>query len=282
MLKLSYWHIITLSHQHIILGIIFDIKRFAVHDGPGIRTTVFLKGCPLRCAWCHNPESMSAAICEVPKTVRIGDKTFCENEMVGREITVEELMRELEKEKIFMDESGGGVTFSGGEPLMQPEFLNKALKACKNAGMHTAVDTSGYARWEILEKTAGLTDLFLYDIKIIDDEKHQEFTGVSNKLILENLRKLSAMGKHIQVRIPCVPNITLTDENIAQTIDFLKTLAYKPAEVNLLPYHNTAAHKYERFGIKNQFEGTKPVLKQELEELRMQFEEAGFKTRIGG
>ena len=279
---MAHHHIITSTHQHIILGIIFDIKRFAVHDGPGIRTTVFLKGCPLRCAWCHNPESMSAAICEVPKTVRIGDKTFCENEMVGREITVEELMRELEKEKIFMDESGGGVTFSGGEPLMQPEFLNKALKACKNAGMHTAVDTSGYARWEILEKTAGLTDLFLYDIKIMDDKKHQEFTGVSNKLILENLRKLSAMGKRIQVRIPCVPNVTLTEENIAQTIDFLKTLAHKPDEVNLLPYHNTAAHKYERFGIKNRFEGTKPVLKQELEELRRQFEEAGFKTRIGG
>ncbi|MDD2995818.1 MAG: glycyl-radical enzyme activating protein [Paludibacter sp.] len=264
------------------MGIIFDIKRFAVHDGPGIRTTVFLKGCPLRCAWCHNPESISTAICEVPKTVRIGDKTFSENETVGREITVEELMRELEKEKIFMDESGGGVTFSGGEPLMQHEFLNEALKACKNAGMHTAVDTSGYARWEILEKTAGLTDLFLYDIKMMNDEKHQKFTGVSNKLILENLRSLSAMDKHIQVRIPCVPNVTLTEENIAQTIDFLKTLAHKPDEVNLLPYHNTAAHKYERFGMDNHFESTKSVLKQELEELRMQFEEAGFKTRIGG
>lgn len=264
------------------MGIIFDIKRFAVHDGPGIRTTVFLKGCPLRCAWCHNPESISAAICEVPKTVRIGDKTFCENEMVGREIPIEELMRELEKEKIFMDESGGGVTFSGGEPLMQHEFLNEALKACKNAGMHTAVDTSGYARWEILEKTAGLTDLFLYDLKIMDDKKHQEFTGVSNKLILENLRKLSAMGKHIQVRIPCVPNVTLTEENIAQTIDFLKTLAHKPTEVNLLPYHNTAAHKYERFGLDNQFEGTKSVLKQNLENIKMQFINEGFNAQTGG
>ena len=165
---------------------------------------------------------------------------------------------------------------------MQPEFLNKALKACKNAGMHTAVDTSGYARWEILEKTAGLTDLFLYDLKIMDDKKHQEFTGVSNKLILENLRKLSAMGKRIQVRIPCVPNVTLTEENIAQTIDFLSSLTQKPEEVNLLPYHNTAAHKYERFGIRNQFEGTKTVLKQELEELRMQFINAGFNVKVGG
>ncbi|MDD3489487.1 MAG: glycyl-radical enzyme activating protein [Paludibacter sp.] len=264
------------------MGIIFDIKRFAVHDGPGIRTTVFLKGCPLRCAWCHNPESISAAICEVPKTVRIGDKTFSENETVGREITVKELMHELEKEKIFMDESAGGVTFSGGEPLMQPEFLNEALKACKNAGMHTAVDTSGYARWEILEKTAGLTDLFLYDIKIMDDKKHQEFTGVSNKLILENLRKLSAMGKRIQVRIPCVPNVTLTEENIAQTIDFLKTLAHKPDEVNLLPYHNTAAHKYERFGMENAFSVMKSMDKKELQEVKKQFKNAGFQVKIGG
>ena len=116
----------------------------------------------------------------------------------------------------------------------------------------------------------------------MDDKKHQEFTGVSNKLILENLRSLSAMGKHIQVRIPCVPNVTLTEENIAQTIDFLSSLTQKTEEVNLLPYHNTAAHKYERFGIRNQFEYTKTVLKQELEELRRQFEEAGFKTRIGG
>lgn len=264
------------------MGIIFDIKRFAVHDGPGIRTTVFLKGCPLSCTWCHNPESINVAICEVPKTVRIGNKNFTETETVGCEMSMESLMKELEKEKIFMDESGGGVTFSGGEPILQHNFLNEALLACKNAGMHTAVDTSGYVRWEILEKTARFTDLFLYDIKMMDDTKHQEFTGVSNKIILENLRNLSAMGKNIQVRIPCVPNVTSTDENIAQTIDFLNTLVHKPDEVNLLPYHNTASHKYERFGIKNQFEGTKSVMKNELESVKMQFVNSGFNAKIGG
>ncbi len=264
------------------MGIIFDIKRFAVHDGPGIRTTVFLKGCPLRCAWCHNPESISTAICEVPKTVRIGDKTLTDNETIGHEISVGELMRELEKEKIFMDESGGGVTFSGGEPLMQPEFLFEALKACKNAGIHTAVDTSGYAKWVIFEKIAQFTDKFLYDLKLIDDELHKKYTGVSNKIILENLKKLSAIGKNFKIRIPCVPDITVTDENIAQTIDFLCSFANKPLEINLLPYHNTAAHKYERFGMDNQFEGIKSVSKKELENIKMLFRNAGFNTKIGG
>ncbi len=264
------------------MGIIFDIKRFAVHDGPGIRTTVFLKGCPLRCAWCHNPESISAAICEVPKTVRIGDKTFCENEMVGREITVEELMRELEKEKIFMDESGGGVTFSGGEPLMQHEFLNEALKACKNAGMHTAVDTSGYARWEILEKAAGLTDLFLYDIKIMDEELHRKFTGVSNKLILENLAKLLNMGKTVYLRMPMVQDVSFSETNILQTLHFLSGLNRKPELINLLPFHNTASHKYERFKMENAFSDMKSMDKKELQEVKKQFKNAGFQVKIGG
>lgn len=264
------------------MGIIFDIKRFAVHDGPGIRTTVFLKGCPLRCAWCHNPEGISAALCDVPKSVRIGNKIFTEMETVGKEISVENLMRELEKEKIFMDESGGGVTFSGGEPLMQPEFLNEALLACKNAGMHTAVDTSGYARWEIMEKTANLTDLFLYDLKIMDDKKHKQFTSVSNKIIIENLKKLSALGKNIQVRIPCISGITFTDKNISETIDLLRSLAYKPKEVNLLPFHKTASHKYERFGKENPFWEMKSMDKKELEKAKKQFENAGFLVKIGG
>jgi len=264
------------------MAIIFDIKRFAVHDGPGIRTTVFMKGCPLSCVWCHNPESMNPDICEVPKTVRFGDKTFTENETVGHEISVEDLMKELLKEQIFMDESGGGVTFSGGEPLMQATFLNQALKACKQSGMHTAVDTSGYARWEIIEETAKFTDLFLYDLKMLNDDLHQQYTGVSNRLILENLRNLSAMNKPIMVRIPFIPEITLTEKNIAKSIDFLKSLPHKPVEVNLLPYHNTASHKYDRFGIENALKGVKSLSKKSLEEVKIQFENAGFKTRIGG
>lgn len=264
------------------MGIIFDIKRFAVHDGPGIRTTVFLKGCPLRCAWCHNPESISAAICEVPKTVHIGEKSFTENEIVGCEISVDELMCELEKEKIFMEESDGGVTFSGGEPLMQPEFLNEALQACKNAGMHTAVDTSGYAKWKILEKTAKFTDLFLYDLKIMDDELHKKYTGVSNKLILENLTYLLEMGKNVWIRLPMIPGISFTQTNINHTIDFLKKQKYSIECVHLLPYHNTAFHKYERFGMNNILYGTKSITKSELEKVKVKFESNGFKTKIGG
>ena len=264
------------------MSIIFDIKRFAVHDGPGIRTTVFLKGCPLRCAWCHNPESMSGDICEVAKSVRMGDKTFTDVETVGREIAVSELMKELEKEKIFMEESNGGVTFSGGEPMMQSAFLNEALKACKAAGLHTAVDTSGYARWELLEETAQFTDLFLYDLKLMDNASHQQFTGVSNELILSNLLGLSALGKDIWVRLPMVENVTFTDENISHTLEFLKSLPNKPQSVDLLPYHNTAAHKYERFGIENQFKGRKSLSKTELEKTKSLFEKEGFSVKIGG
>lgn len=264
------------------MGIIFDIKRFAVHDGPGIRTTVFLKGCPLRCAWCHNPESINAALCEVPKTVRIGNKIFTENETVGREISVGVLMQELEKEKIFMDESGGGVTFSGGEPLMQPEFLNEALKACKNSGMHTAVDTSGYARWEIMEKAAKWTDLFLYDLKIMNDVLHQKYTGVSNKIILENLTRLLDIKSKVLIRIPMIPGITFTENNIRDILVFLRQLEHPVEGINLLPYHSTASHKYERFGIENTLPKMKSMNKKNLEEVKKQFEKVGFKVKIGG
>ncbi|MDD3079853.1 MAG: glycyl-radical enzyme activating protein [Paludibacter sp.] len=264
------------------MAIIFDIKRFAVHDGPGIRTTVFMKGCPLRCAWCHNPESISSAICEVPKTVRIGDKTFTENETVGREMSVDELMKELQKEKVFMNESGGGVTFSGGEPMLQHEFLNNSLDACKAAGMHTAVDTSGYVRWKLLEETARRTDLFLYDLKLMDDKKHQKYTGASNKIILENLPKLLETGKKVRIRIPFVPEVTFTKENIQQTLQFLSGLPQQPEEIDLLPYHNTASHKYERFGMENIFEGKKSLSKKNLENVQLLFEKAGFNVKIGG
>lgn len=264
------------------MGIIFDIKRFAVHDGPGIRATVFMKGCPLKCSWCHNPESMSADICTVAKTVRIGDKTFTENETVGREMSVSDVMKELQKEKIFMEESGGGVTFSGGEPLQQADFLIEILQTCKQKEMHTAVDTSGFAKWEVLEKVAQYTDLFLYDLKIIDDELHKKHTGVSNKLILENLIRLLDAGKKVWIRLPMIPDITFAEANIHQTIDFLKQQKHSIECVNLLPYHNTASHKYDRFGFVNSFPQLKSVRKGDLEKSKKQFEEAGFQVKIGG
>ena len=264
------------------MGIIFDIKRFAVHDGPGIRTTVFMKGCPLSCQWCHNPESRSADICTVPKTVRMGDKTFTEDEIVGREMTVEGVMKELRKEQIFMEESGGGVTFSGGEPLQQADFLLEMLAACKLEKMHTTVDTTGFSNWKTLEKVAQKTDLFLYDLKLIDDNLHKSYAGVSNQLILENLKKLLGLDKKVRIRIPMIPGITFTEENINQTIDYLSGLKFPVEGIDLLPYHNTAAHKYERFGIENQFVNIKSVMKCELEDVKKRFENAGFEVKIGG
>jgi len=263
-------------------GIIFDIKRFAVHDGPGIRTTVFMKGCPLSCRWCHNPESMNPASCTVVKTVRIGAKVFTEDEIVGREMTVEDVMKVLRKEQIFMEESGGGVTFSGGEPLYQPDFLVDLLIACQKEGMHTTVDTCGFANWNVLEKVAQHTDLFLYDLKVMNPDLHEINTGVPNQLILHNLTNLLGMGKKVRIRIPLIPEITFTLNNIRQTIVFLKTLNSPVDGVDLLPYHNTASHKYERFNIENHLKELKTVSKAELSGIKQQFEEAGFHVKIGG
>lgn len=264
------------------MGILFDIKRFAVHDGPGIRTTVFLKGCPLSCKWCHNPESISPDICTVQKTYRIGAKEFNEPEQVGRQISVSDLMTEIRKEKIFMEESQGGVTFSGGEPMLQHSFLTKILSACKSEGIHTAVDTSGYTSRAVFEKVSPYTDLFLYDLKIINNDLHKTHTGVSNKIILENLEYLFIAGKSVRVRLPMIPDITCTEENIHQTIHYLSTFKDKIIGVDLLPYHNTGMHKYDRFGIKNEFSTSKSMNKSDLIATKTKFEMAGFEVKIGG
>ena len=274
--------VLTIVQNSIMNGIIFDIKRFAVHDGPGIRTTVFMKGCPLSCQWCHNPESISQEICTVTKSIRLGTKTFTENEVVGRKMTVEDVLCVLRKEQIFMDESGGGVTFSGGEPLMQPVFLTEMLSACRAEGMHTTVDTCGYAKWEVLKNVALHTDLFLFDLKVLDPDLHIENTGVSNKLILENLTGLLKMGNKVRIRIPMIPGVSFTENNISETIVFLKRLNSPVEGVDLLPYHNTASHKYIRFGIENPLKEIKSVNKDELLHVKQLFEEAGFVVKIGG
>ncbi len=265
-------------------GIIFDIKRFAIHDGPGIRTTVFMKGCPLSCWWCHNPESQSAkpaihqrenecvlcgacvAVC--PEKARsISGETIERNDplcklcgtcadlcpagaidMIGRRKNVDQIMSEITKDIPFHDESGGGVTFSGGEPLAQPEFLLLLLAACRRIDIHTAVDTCGYARPELLEKVAENTDLFLFDLKFMDTVRHRELTGVDNKLILGNLHRLSLMGKDICVRVPVIPGITDTEENLKAIGEYVSALPNKPP-ITLLAHHATAMGKYARFGI---------------------------------
>jgi len=263
-------------------GIIFDIKRFAVHDGPGIRTTVFLKGCPLHCSWCHNPESIDPAPCNVSKELILNGRCFTKEETIGYEISSEKLFAELAKERIFMDESGGGVTFSGGEPLLQHTFLLEMLMFCKQNGMHTTIDTSLFAPFEKIQTVQALTDLFLIDLKLMDNAAHQFYTGVSNERILDNIRRLAASNSAIIIRIPVIPTVTDSNDNIFQTISFLKTLNDKINEVHLLPFHNIAKGKYIRIGKENPFSTSKSLQNEELNEMKQQFVNAGFWTRIGG
>ncbi|SDK01354.1 glycyl-radical enzyme activating protein [Natronincola ferrireducens] len=261
-------------------GIVFNIQKYSLHDGPGIRTTVFLKGCPLNCWWCHNPESknlgkqlifvksrcIGCGLCsnrchnsaiDLIKESNNIDRQKCENcgmcaeacptnamELIGKEMTIEEVMKEIEKDRVFYEESKGGVTFSGGEPLVQWEFLYELLKKCKQQGISTAVDTSGFTSWNILEKISKLTDLFLYDLKHMKEEEHQRFTGVSNMTILNNLNKLALIHPNIHIRIPIIPGINNDEENIGATGKFISSLGLN--RVSILPYHHVGMDKYNR------------------------------------
>jgi len=222
-----------------MLGMIFDIKRFAVHDGPGIRTTVFFKGCPMDCHWCHNPESRAAE-----------PQTSCEGKMIGFETDVARVMKEIEKEVIFYDTSGGGVTFSGGEPLMQPVFLECLLDECMKRDIHRVLDTTGYAMPEIFNGIIDKTDLFYFDVKIMDEARHIHYTGVSNKPIRQNLEELSRRRKAVVVRFPVIPGITDDEANIKATAEYVSGLA-GVLRIDLLPYHRTADAKYRRLQMPN-------------------------------
>jgi pyruvate formate lyase activating enzyme len=249
---------------------IFDIKRFAVHDGPGVRTTVFFKGCPLKCAWCHNPESISRNIECMPRERRVGEVLIADCEQVGYDISVDELLAEILKDRVFMEESGGGVTFSGGEPLMQPEFLLQILMRCQDAGLHTVVDTSGYASLHVLKQIAPFTNLFLYDLKLMDDNLHQRFTGVSNSIILKNFEWLLETSHQVRVRVPIVPDVTATHDNLQRIADYLSGHGFPFDKVDLLPFHTTAGHKYERLHLNNEFAGIPSVSKEVIANIRMQ------------
>ncbi len=261
-------------------GIVFDIKHFAVHDGPGIRTTVFLKGCPLRCWWCHNPESQDIKSETAAKKVVLDGIAFDQTETIGRLMEVEEVMAVLDKEAVFYDESGGGITFSGGEPLMQPEFLEALLRACKQRGYHTAVDTSGFTATDHLRSILPYTDLFLYDLKLMDAEAHRKYTGHGNKQILENLDALFAAGAAVIIRIPVIPGINDDDETTGKMITHLNSGNVR--EIHLLPYHAFAKNKYRRFDKKNLLAGLEGMDHMALESIRKKFETHGFVTRIGG
>jgi len=295
-------------------GIVFNVQRYCIHDGPGIRTTVFLKGCPLDCWWCHNPEGRSpevelsvaesrcircgrcGEVCpeqdgpsgapagtEPDRCTRCGRcVAACPTEarqMVGRSMSSSELVAELLKDRIFYDESQGGVTFSGGEPLAQPEFLAASLRACRSEGIHTAVDTCGYGPQDVLLSLAPLVDLFLYDLKTVDERLHVEHTGVSNAAILDNLRALGRVHEQIWLRVPVIAGL---NDNEAELEAIARLAREVPGvrQVHLLPYHELGSHKTP--ARSNGRPRPAPLPTERLEEMADRYRSFGITTRIGG
>jgi len=258
-----------------MIGYIFDIKKFALHDGPGIRTTVFLKGCPLRCWWCHNPESI--------KKIPQDESGFCTDQMdsITKKYTVEEVVEIIKKDVVFFDESGGGATFSGGEPLVQISFLQEILEKCKKKSIFTTVDTSGYAPTESFKNIYRHTDLFLYDLKLFDDELHKKYTGVSNELIKNNVEFLDSVNSNIIIRIPLIPNITDTENNLSSIANYLVKLN-NIDRIDLLPYNKLAEDKYRRLNQKSQLGTLETQSDNKLQKLLYLMESFGFKTKLSG
>lgn len=296
-------------------GRVFLIERFAVHDGPGIRVAVFLKGCPLRCWWCHSPESQRVepelmfkadrclgcgscvdacrqqaiavvrgiSVTRPERCTATGDcAAICPTgarEIVGREIRLPALMAGIEKDRVFIERSGGGVTFSGGEPVMQSRFLADALAACRAAGLHTAIETSGYAPWRAMS-VALRADLVLFDLKAIDDNVHRQVTGVSNRQILSNFRRLAREHPAVRPRLPLIP--TINDD--AVSLGAVGALVAEAGihDVDLLPYHTAGLAKYERLGRPCKLQGLAPPTSRELTFARTRLEQCGLTVHLGG
>ncbi len=301
-----------------LTGIVFNIQKYSIHDGPGIRTTVFLKGCPLRCQWCHNPEGQSPepelalwpsrclrecreclsvcdrqALSKTPSLLSL-DKDKCNLcgkcaevcpsravEIAGRRLSVTEVMEEVQKDLMFHDESGGGVTFSGGEPLMQPEFLEVLLEESKKRGMHTVVDTCGYAKPEVIDRISEKVDLYLYDLKVMDDRKHRQFTGGSNAIILENLKKLDEKEKEVVVRIPIIPGVNDGEKDIEDILGFLGLLK-NSHRLSLLPYHDLGKEKYRRFTLPYKIGNVLPPTGEMIKKIKERLESSGYEVTVGG
>ncbi len=303
-----------------IQGLLLDIDRFASHDGPGIRTTVFLKGCPLSCIWCHSPESrrnqpelvtqpercvgcmVCTEVCPTDalsvgvyggKQVSVVDRETCTAcgecavvcysgalRIAGEYTTVGEVVDEVVKSKPYFDSSGGGVTLSGGEPAAQPSFSYNFLKACQDAGVHTAVETTGYASWSIMEQLATVTDLFLFDVKFADSDDHQRYCGVPNRRILDNLSRLAAIGKRIHVRVPCIPGVNDSPDQIRATSRLVADLGI--TNIVLLPYNPAAGAKYEWIGIDFSLSGLEQQNEETMNALADICRQDGLQVQIGG
>jgi pyruvate formate lyase activating enzyme len=260
-----------------IKGTIFRIKKYALHDGPGIRTTVFFKGCPLACRWCHNPEGIDPRPQTMSRRTSSGEIV----EMVGTVIGVDELIKEIEKDVLFYDESGGGVTFSGGEPLAQPQFLQTVLAACNHLEIQAALDTSGFAPVAVLDQILSRLQLVLFDLKIMDEKQHRRYTGVSNRTILANLRRIADSRMPLRIRVPLIAGITDGDDNIAEIIRFASTLKTVQG-VDLLPFHRIGGEKYRRLGMADDTAGTNPPMPERVAAIQHRFESAGLTVSIGG
>lgn len=262
-------------------GDVFDIKRFAIHDGPGIRTTVFFHGCPLECWWCHNPEARLAD-CDISYSSRALDSTLpLEDNVIGPAVRLPRLIVEISRDRVFYEQSGGGVTVSGGEPLMQPAFLERLLGACREIDIPTAVDTSGYAPSDIIRRLEGLVDLYLFDLKIMDEADHRKYTGVDNALIHDNLDLILSTGVRVMPRIPMIPGITETEKNLEELVSFLADRDALGA-VCILPYNRLGEDKVRRLGLEYLPGTLQTQTPQRMREIAERFESSGLEVRIGG
>ena len=256
------------------MGRIFDIQRFSVHDGPGIRTIVFFKGCYLRCRWCCNPESQSYEIEEM----KMGGKT----KTVGRDVSVEEVMQTVREDRAYYEMSGGGLTLSGGEATAQPDFAEALLSAAKNEGIHTAIETTAFAPQSVLTRLLPHLDLVMMDIKHMDSQKHEAYTGRPNEEILENARFVAERAKELIVRVPVIPTFNDTEEEICAIARFANSLP-EVRRLHLLPYHRLGQDKYKGLGREYLMEGEDLIPPEKMNRLLRAAEEAsGLLCQIGG